>query len=118
MRFRLESLIAYPIPPCSVPVKPASILASFRKPIVPERISDFVDVQVWTFLLAESYILGFLSDCGHAASCEVKPKLEKVSVYVEGLLSHGGPSTDVFRKAMGEEKTAELFRKVLFGTEA
>ena len=66
--------------------------------------------------LAESYILGFLSDCGCAASCEVTPKLEKVSVYVEGLLSHGGPSTDVFKKAMGEEKTAELFRKVLFGT--
>ena len=66
--------------------------------------------------LAESYILGFLSDCGCAASCEVTPKLEKVSVYVEGLLSHGGPSTDVFKKAMGEEKTAKLFRKVLFGT--
>ena len=66
--------------------------------------------------LAESYILGFLSDCGCAASCEVTPKLEKVSVYVEGLLSHGGPSTDVFKKAMGEKKTAELFRKVLFGT--
>lgn len=67
--------------------------------------------------LAENYIMGFLSDCGCAASCEVKPKLEKASVYVEGLLSHGGPSTNVFKKAMGEEKTAKLFRKVLFGTE-
>ena len=68
--------------------------------------------------LAESYLLGFLSDCGCAASCEVKHKLEKVLVYVDGLLSHGGPSTDVFRKAMGEEKTAELFHRVLFGTES
>lgn len=67
--------------------------------------------------LAERYLQGFLSDCGRASSCEGKPKLEKASVYVEGLLSHGGPSTDVFLKAMGEEKTAELFRKVLFGTE-
>ena len=67
--------------------------------------------------LAESYVMGFLSDSRCAASCDAKPKLEKASVYVEGLLSHGGPSTNVFKKAMGEEKTAELFRKILFGTE-
>lgn len=66
--------------------------------------------------LAESYLMGYLSDCGFAASCEVKPKLEKAAMYVDGLLSHGGPSTDVFKKAMGEEKNAELFHKVLFGT--
>ena len=69
------------------------------------------------FSVTQRYLQGFLSDCGRASSCEGKPKLEKASVYVEGLLSHGGPSTDVFLKAMGEEKTAELFRKVLFGTE-
>lgn len=38
-------------------------------------------------------------------------------VYVEGLLKNGGPSTDVFKKGIGEEKTAELFRKILFATE-
>ncbi len=43
-------------------------------------------------------------------------KREKTNAYVEGLLQNGGPSTDVFKKALGEEKTAELFRKVLFGT--
>lgn len=43
-------------------------------------------------------------------------KKEKASVYVEGLLQNGGPSTDVFKKAMGEEKTALLFRNILFGT--
>lgn len=46
-----------------------------------------------------------------------KAKIEKASVYVEGLLSNGGPSTDVFMKEFGEPKTAKLFRKVLFGTE-
>ena len=46
-----------------------------------------------------------------------KAKVEKASVYVEGLLSNGGPSTDVFKKEFGEAKTAKLFRKVLFGTE-
>lgn len=43
-------------------------------------------------------------------------KREKTNAYVEGLLENGGPSTDVFKKALGEEKTAELFRSVLFGT--
>lgn len=44
-------------------------------------------------------------------------KKELTAAYVDGLLSQGGPSTDVFKKAFGEEKTATLFKKVLFGTE-
>ncbi len=44
-------------------------------------------------------------------------KREKASYYVEGLLEKGGPSTDVFKKSIGVEKTAALFRKVLFGTQ-
>lgn len=47
----------------------------------------------------------------------IAAKKEKASVYVEGLLSNGGPSTDVFKKEFGEVKTGKLFRKVLFGTE-
>jgi hypothetical protein len=43
--------------------------------------------------------------------------MKKASLYVEGLLKNGGPSTDVFKKALGVEKTAELFRKILFATE-
>ena len=43
-------------------------------------------------------------------------KLEKANVYVNGLLEKGGPSTDVFKKTLGEEKTAKLFKEVLFGT--
>lgn len=55
-----------------------------------------------------------------APAAEVENKVEKrekASFYVEGLLKNGGPSTDVFKKAIGEKKTAELFRKVLFATE-
>ena len=44
-------------------------------------------------------------------------KRAKAVAYVDGLLTHGGPSTDVFKKALGQEKTELLFRKVLFGTE-
>lgn len=51
-----------------------------------------------------------------SGTCDVKAKCPKASVYVEGLLSNGGPSTDVFKKEFGEEKTAYLFRNILFGT--
>jgi len=43
-------------------------------------------------------------------------KQKKASYYVNGLLEKGGPSTDVFKKALGEEKTAKLFGDILFGT--
>ena len=43
-------------------------------------------------------------------------KQRKSAYYVDGLLKNGGPSTDVFKKALGVEKTTELFRHVLFGT--
>jgi hypothetical protein len=62
------------------------------------------------------YLAKYLETAQAAAVCEAASKREKASVYVEGLLTNGGPSTDVFKKAIGEEKTAELFRKYLFAT--
>ncbi|SCZ80476.1 hypothetical protein SAMN02910350_02311 [Pseudobutyrivibrio xylanivorans] len=35
--------------------------------------------------------------------------------YINGLLEHGGPSTDVFVKALGKEATEMLFHDILFG---
>lgn len=67
--------------------------------------------------VATDYLKAYLESAKTAAPCEGKVKLEKASVYVEGLLSNGGPSTDVFKKGIGDEKTAELFRKILFGTQ-
>lgn len=66
---------------------------------------------------ATHYLAKFLEAAKAAAACEAIPKREKASVYVEGLLKNGGPSTDVFKKGMGDEKTAQLFRKILFATE-
>ncbi len=63
------------------------------------------------------YLAKFLEASLAANPCEAAPKREKASVYVEGLLKNGGPSTDVFKKGIGQEKTAELFRKILFATE-
>ena len=48
---------------------------------------------------------------------DTEKKKERSANYVNGLLREGGPSTDVFKKALGEEKTAKLFKKVLFGIE-
>ena len=63
------------------------------------------------------YLTKYLETAQTAAACQPVPKREKASVYVEGLLKNGGPSTDVFKKSIGDEKTATLFRKVLFATE-
>ncbi|MBE6923052.1 MAG: hypothetical protein E7465_07735 [Ruminococcaceae bacterium] len=65
---------------------------------------------------ALEYLEAYLADAAEAEYCEPGPKKDKASVYVEGLLKHGGPSTDVFKKGIGDEKTAELFRNILFGT--
>ncbi len=62
------------------------------------------------------YLEAYLNATEAAPACEAAPKLEKASVYVEGLLTNGGPSTDVFKKGIGDEKTGKLFRNVLFGT--
>ncbi len=69
-------------------------------------------------MLTEEYFKAYVEAAKKAPSCEEDAKREKASVYVEGLLSHGGPSTDVFLKHYGEEKTAYLFRNILFGTKA
>ena len=66
---------------------------------------------------AYQYLVSFLKAAGTAPACDAEAKREKASVYVEGLLHNGGPSTDVFRKSLGAEKTAELFRHTLFGTQ-
>lgn len=65
---------------------------------------------------ALEYLAAFLDTAKTAASCDADSKREKASTYVEGLLRNGGPSTDVFKKGIGEEKTADLFRRVLFAT--
>lgn len=43
-------------------------------------------------------------------------KQEKTRRYVNGLLEKGGPSTDAFIKAIGRDKTTELFTNYLFNT--
>ncbi len=65
----------------------------------------------------QDYCAAYLTACAHAPEAEADAKRERACAYVEGLLSHGGPSTDVFIKGIGIEKTRYLFRKILFGTQ-
>ena len=39
----------------------------------------------------------------------------KSKTYVDGLLNNGGPSTTVFQKCIGKDKTEKLFKEILFG---
>ena len=66
--------------------------------------------------LAEEFVTAFFSIEAPAVS-DPAAKRTKASEYVEGLISNGGPSTDVFKKKFGEETTGRLFRTVLFGTQ-
>ena len=65
--------------------------------------------------LTDEYLDAYIACAGQAKPCASAEKVQKSGAYVEGLLQHGGPSTDIFKKGLGEEKTADLFRRVLFG---
>ncbi len=64
--------------------------------------------------LTIKHLLAYLSADSNGVD-DVAMKNEKSAVYVNGLLQKGGPSTDVFKKALGQEKTELLFKKALFG---
>jgi hypothetical protein len=59
----------------------------------------------------EAYISSKVSRVSEKAA-----KQDKTRIYVNGLIEKGGPSTDVFKSAIGEDKTRELFENILFGT--
>ena len=67
--------------------------------------------------IALDYMKAFVASGadGAGADFDVQEKLKKSQAYVNGLITNGGPSTDVFKKALGEEKTSKLFKTVLFG---
>lgn len=52
-----------------------------------------------------------------APEADAQKKKEKTNLYCNGLLQNGGPSTDAFLKALGQDKTAFLFHRILFAAE-
>lgn len=65
--------------------------------------------------LFEEYLKTFVRLVSLDTPMEEKEKKALHKKYVDGLLSRGGPSTDVFVKALGKEKTTDLFENYLFG---
>ena len=65
--------------------------------------------------LADQHFEAYLAS-NAAPVTDREAKLEKARVYVNGLLEKGGPSTDVFKKNIGEVLTKQLFEEILFGT--
>ena len=64
--------------------------------------------------LAVRFMTAYVDMAKVAPAADPAEKRAKTKVYVDGLLSHGGPSTDVFVKAFGKEKTEDLYHRVLF----
>ena len=65
---------------------------------------------------AMAYLEAFLETAELAPYCEPNPKKDKTDLYVEGVLTNGHPSIDLFRKHLGPEKNDILLRSILFGT--
>lgn len=67
--------------------------------------------------LLKEYLSSFLNDIKNDNLIDVDTKKDLHNQYVDKLINEGGPSTDVFIKHIGKEKTAVLFKKYLFGTD-
>jgi len=65
--------------------------------------------------LSCEYLEGYIGLCKNAAACDAREKAEEAKKYTDGLLSNGGPSTDVFVRQKGKEFTEMFFRKCMFG---
>ena len=59
---------------------------------------------------SESYI-DLLAAC---PACDPEEKARANAVLPDGLLKNGGPAVNLFRKMIGEEKTAEFLRKYMY----
>lgn len=68
--------------------------------------------------LCDAFFRTYIDILGTAAPCDRAEKQAKVRDYTNGLLNHGGPATDQFRKLFGEEATVELFTKYIFSSES
>ena len=65
--------------------------------------------------LRDAYFDAYLDQCKDTHECDRIEKKKKADEYSNGLINNGGPSTDVFLKNFGKERTEEFFHKVMFG---
>lgn len=66
-------------------------------------------------VFVEEFFDAYLAQVSQTKGCDPMQKKQCASIYSDGLIQNGGPSTDVFVKKFGKDKTREFFKKVLFG---
>jgi len=66
--------------------------------------------------LEQEYFKAYLNSLSAAEACDSGEKNAKTAEYVDGLFTHGGPSTDQFAKLIGIEEAKELFSKYIFAS--
>ena len=67
--------------------------------------------------LATSMTTGYLNLFPTAHEVDRDVKTARNRLYVEGLISNGGPAINAVRGMLGDEAAETLFRRFLFGTE-
>lgn len=86
---------------------PASFAKRTKKAALPQLTGAFLSAL-------DAYVM-LAADKPALTADEAAVKREKAAAYVDGLLERGGPSTDAFMKALGKEKTTDLFTRIVFG---
>ena len=67
--------------------------------------------------LATAMTTAYLDLFATAREVDRAVKTERNRIYVEGLISNGGPAINAVRGMIGDEAAETLFRRFLFGTE-
>ena len=68
--------------------------------------------------LCDRFFAAYFAAMDGAESCTPEEAQKGVAAYVDGLFTNGGPSTDQFKKMLGEKAARELFDSYIFSDNA
>ena len=67
--------------------------------------------------LEKEFFTAYIRSIPDARPCDREQKQARVYDYVDKLVKQGGPAIDQFKKMIGPEKAALLFKRYIFGAE-
>ncbi|MBR0450510.1 MAG: hypothetical protein IJI78_00840 [Oscillospiraceae bacterium] len=65
--------------------------------------------------ICRKYIAEYLEQLKTAPDCDPAEKKEKTAAFAQGLLDHGGPAVDQFRKLFGEDAAKRIILGHMYG---